>query len=117
MTTAEDRKPTSKVSAREQIVATGALVATFGGVAMWFGLADVYHRHFFSTGAIVAAHNLIRTVFVAVLAWLIYAPGAGLAALIVPAREQAALTSAERAVLGFGMGVALWHLSMLILGV
>ncbi|MGD0430073.1 MAG: hypothetical protein ABSA58_03180 [Acetobacteraceae bacterium] len=104
-------------STRATILATGLLVGGFIGVVLWFGLVDFYHLHFFDAGWIVAADNLVRVVFVAVLCWLIYAPGAGVTTLIIPAQERAILTSAERAVAGFAIGAAAWHVAMLILGV
>ena len=93
-----------------------ALIFGFIGVVAWFGAIDFYHRRFFDTGPIVAADNLVRIVFVAIFSWLIYAPGAAVAALVMSTDERAALTPAERAVLGFGIGSGLWHVVMLILG-
>jgi len=102
--------------AKTQVLAGAALICGFIGVVAWFGAIDFYHRHFFDTGPIVAADNLVRIVFVVIFSWLIYATGAAAAALIVSADERAALTSPERAVLGFGIGVGIWHVVMLILG-
>ncbi len=85
------------------------LIFGFIGVVAWFDGVDFYHRHFFDTGPIVAADNVVRIVFVAFFSWLIYAPGAAIAALIMSADERAALTPPERAVLGFGIGVGIWH--------
>ena len=93
-----------------------ALICGFIGVVAWFAGVDFYHRHFFDTGPIVAADNVVRVVFVIIFSWLIYAPGAAAAALIMSADERAALTPPERAVLGFGIGVGIWHVVMLILG-
>ena len=93
-----------------------ALIFGFIGIVVWFGAIDFYHRHFFDTGPIVAADNVVRVVFVAMLSWLIYAPGAAIAALLMSPNERAALTPPERAVLGFGIGLGLWHVVMLILG-
>ena len=60
---------------------------------------------------------MVRIVFVGILSWLIYAPGAAVVALVTAPGERAALSPAERAVLGFGIGVGIWHVAMLILGV
>jgi hypothetical protein len=98
-------------------LAIAALLGGFVGIVLWFDRVDYYHRHFFDAGAIVVVDNALRVVFVGILSWLIYAPGAGIAALIMSPRERAALTPAERAVLGFGIGVGIWHVVMLILGV
>ncbi len=84
---------------------------------LWFDRVDFYNKHFFDTGAIVFADNVVRIVFVGILSWLIYAPGAAIAALVTTPDERAALSPAERAVLGFGIGVGIWHVAMLILGV
>jgi hypothetical protein len=102
--------------AKAQVVAGAALICGFIGVVAWFDGVDFYHRHFFDTGPIVAADNVVRIVFVVIFSWLIYAPGAAIAALVMSADERAALTPAERAVLGFGIGLGIWHVAMLILG-
>src|SRR6202045_2096604 len=102
--------------ARTQVLGVAALICGFIGVVAWFGGVDFYHRHFFDTGPIVAADNLVRIIFVVIFSWLIYAPGAAAAALLMSADERAALTPPERAVLGFGIGVGIWHVGMLILG-
>ena len=99
------------------MLAVAALIGGFIGVVLWFDRVDFYHRHFFDTGAIVAADNVVRIVFVGIFSWLIYAPGAAVAALVTTPAERAALSPAERAVLGFGIGVGIWHVVMLILGV
>src|SRR5580704_10873584 len=103
-------------SVKTRALAATALICGFIGVVAWFAGVDFYHRHFFDTGPIVAADNVVRVVFVIIFSWLIYAPGAAAAALIMSADERAALTPPERAVLGFGIGVGIWHVVMLILG-
>jgi hypothetical protein len=112
----DGRQKVGAAFAKTQVLAGAALICGFIGVVAWFGAIDFYHRHFFDTGPIVAADNLVRMVFVVVFSWLIYAPGAAAAALIMSADERAALTPPERAVLGFGIGVGIWHVVMLILG-
>jgi hypothetical protein len=99
------------------MLAIAALLGGFIGVVLWFDWVDFYNKHFFDTGAIVFADNVVRIVFVGIFSWLIYAPGAGVAALIMSPDQRAALSPAERAVLGFGIGVGIWHIAMLILGV
>ena len=112
----DGRQKVGAAFAKTQVLAGAALICGFIGVVAWFGAIDFYHRHFFDTGPIVAADNLVRIVFVVIFSWLIYAPGAAAAALIMSADERAALTRAEHAVLGFGIGVGIWHVVMLILG-
>ena len=100
-----------------QFLSAAALIGGFIGVVAWFDVVDFYHRHFFDTGPIVAANNVLRVVFVVIFAWLVYAPGAGVLAVIVTPDRRATLTPAERAVVSFGIGVGIWHVAMLILGV
>src|ERR1700722_1112657 len=100
-----------------QRLAAAALILGFIGVVAWFDAIDVYHRHFFDAGPIVAADNVMRIIFVVVFSWLIYAPGAAIAGLAMSTDQRAALTPAERAVLGFGIGLGIWHVAMLILGI
>jgi hypothetical protein len=109
-------KTSAAGSAKRQVLFAAVLICGFIGVVAWFAGVDFYHRHFFDTGPIVAVDNVVRVVFVIFFSWLIYAPGAATAALIMSADEQAALTPLERAVLGFGIGVGIWHVVMLILG-
>jgi hypothetical protein len=93
------------------------LLGSFAFVVWWFDYVDYYHRHFFDTGIIVLADNLARIVFVGLLSWLIYAPGSWVIALLSSANERAVLSRAERAVFGFGIGVGIWHIVMLTIGV
>ena len=92
------------------------LPASFALVVYWFSSVDFYHRHFFDHGSIVLANSLARILFLFVLCWLIYAPGAALSHLLLRGVDRAAVTSPERAVMGFGIGIGLWHVFMLILG-
>ena len=105
------------ISAVVQLLFAGALIFCFIGVVLWFYGVDFYHRHFFDAGMIVAADNFVRIVFIGIFSWLIYAPGAGVATLIMSPSERSALSPAERGVLGFGIGIGIWHAVMLILGV
>ncbi len=102
---------------RADMLAIAALLGGFISVVLWFDRVDFYHKHFFDTGAIVFADNMVRIAFVGIFSWLIYAPGAAVVALVTSPGERAALSPAERAVLGFGIGVGIWHVAMLILGV
>jgi len=101
---------------RSEWLAIAALLGSFVGIVVWFDRVDYYHRHFFDAGAIIVVDDVLRIGFVGILSWLIYTPGAGVAALIMSPRERAALTPAEHAVLGFGIGTGIWHVVMLILG-
>ena len=109
-------KTSAAGSAKAHVLAATLLICGFIGVVAWFDGVDFYHRHFFDAGPIVAADNVVRIVFVIIFSWLIYAPGAAVVALIMSVDERAALTSPERAVLSFGIGVGIWHVVMLILG-
>jgi hypothetical protein len=102
---------------RAEMLAAAALLGGFIGVVLWFDWVDFYNKHFFDAGAIVFADNVVRIVFVGIFSWLIYAPGAAVVALVTAPSERAALFPAERAALGFGIGVGIWHAAMLILGV
>jgi hypothetical protein len=102
---------------RAEMLAAAVLLGGFIGVVLWFDRVDFYEKHFFDTGAIVFADNVVRIVFVGIFSWLIYAPGAAIAAVVTTPGQRAALSPAERAVLGFGIGVGIWHVLMLILGV
>jgi hypothetical protein len=110
-------KGSTAATGAAQVLLAVTLVGAFIGVVVWFDVVDFYHRHFFDSGPLVVLDNLARVLFVGILAWLIYVPGAAVAALIMPASARVALTPAERGVLGFGIGVGIWHVAMLILGI
>jgi hypothetical protein len=112
-----DRQAPAATFTRAEMLAVAALLVGFIGVVLWFDEVDFYNKHFFDTGVIVFADNVVRVVFVGTFSWLIYAPGAGIVALIMPRGERAILSAAERAVLGFGIGIGIWYVVMLILGV
>jgi hypothetical protein len=112
-----ERSAPATTFTRSDRFAVAALLGGFIGVVLWFDRVDFYHKHFFDTGTIVFVDNVLRIVFVGIFSWLIYAPGAAVAALVTTPGERAALSSAERAVLGFGIGVGIWHVVMLVLGV
>ena len=110
-------KTAASISTKTRRLIAVALVAGFLGIVTWFDVIDFYHRHFFDVGLIVAADNVVRVFFVIIFSWLIYAPGAIIVTLITSIVERETLTPPERAVLGFGVGIGLWHIIMLILGV
>jgi hypothetical protein len=112
-----ERPASAATFTKAQLLAVAVLLGGFIGVVLWFDRIDFYNKHFFDTGAIVFADNVVRIVFVGIFSWLIYAPGAAVVALVTAPGERAALFPAERAVLGFGIGVGIWHVAMLILGV
>ncbi len=112
-----ERPAPAATFARADMLAIAALLGSFIGVVLWFDRIDFYHKHFFDTGTIVFTDNMLRIVFVGIFSWLIYAPGAAIVALVTTPDQRAALSPAERAVLGFGIGVGVWHVAMLILGV
>jgi hypothetical protein len=97
------------------IIAT--FISAFLAVILWFDWIDFYNQHFFDPGVIVIANNAARILFVLFFSWLIYAPGAGIVRLVMSSSDQVKLTPAERAVLGFGIGVGIWHVAMLVLGI
>ena len=88
---------------RTELLIIAALIISFTGTILWFDWIDFYHQHFFETGVLVIVDNIARILFVAILSWLIYVPGAGIATLIMSSSEKAKLTLAERAVVGFGI--------------
>jgi len=94
-----------------------ALLAVFLAIVLWFNVVDFYHRHFFDHGIVVLADNLARIGFLLILSWLIYAPGAAVAQVLLPGADRAGLTPAEQSVLAFGIGIGLWHVLLLIMGV
>jgi len=99
-----------------EIVWAVVLLVSFLAILSWFDFIDVYHRNFFDTGFLVLADNLARIGFIFLLTWLVYAPGARVAAELLRGAQQTPLTPAESCVLGFGLGVGLWHVLLLVLG-
>src|SRR5580704_15319332 len=79
---------------KADMIAIAVLLGGFIGVVLWFDRVDFYHKHFFDTGAIVFADNVVRIVFVGIFSWLIYAPDAAIAALVTTPDQRAALSPA-----------------------
>jgi len=113
-TTDARREPT--LGARTETAWIVGLFAFFLTIVAWFVWVDFYNRHFFDHGAVVFADNLARIGFLFLLAWLIYAPGAAIARWLQARMSPVKLSPLERAVIGFGIGVGLWHVLMLLLG-
>jgi len=99
------------------VLAVGAIaVAAYAALISWFASTDVYAAHFFDHGALIVLYNLLRIIFAGALAWLIYAPGAGLLVLAAGADQFGSLTPGERYALGFFTGAGLWHLVLFGIG-
>jgi hypothetical protein len=94
------------------IAVTGGYAALIG----WFWWADVYNAHFFDRGGLLALYNVLRIVFAAVIAWVIYAPGMGLLALVAGSAAMRSLRPGERYALGFFAGAGLWHVVLFGIG-
>jgi hypothetical protein len=94
-------------------------VAVIGGYAAlicWFAWADIYGSHFFDHGGLVALYNVLRIVFAAALAWLVYAPGAVILAMAAGFEAVRSLRPGERYALGFFTGAGFWHLLLFGVG-
>ena len=105
-----------KSGIRSEIIWAGGLLSAFLAMVVWFNAVDFYNRFFFAHGLMVLADNLARIGFLFILSWLIYAPGAAVANALMPSTYRGKLSPMERAVLAFGIGIGLWHVLMLILG-
>jgi len=81
-----------------------------------FARADIYNAHFFDTGPLVALYNAARLIIIVVVAWLVYAVGAGTLVLAAGRTAVAALPPGERYALGFFAGTGVWHLGLMGLG-
>lgn len=98
------------------IVPVGLLLLGFAGVLAWFNVVDFYNKHFFDTGLIVVANQAVRVLLLGIVLWAIYAVGA----FTLPwlhAGPISGIPPAERAVAGFSIGIAIWHVALLFLGV
>jgi hypothetical protein len=102
--------------ASEFIIGSSFLLPIFFGIVLYFSKLDFYHQSFFAHGLSVLIYNVVRIVFLFLFAWLVYAPGSAIAALITPDRIYATIPPIERAIVGFGLGVAVWEILMLLLG-
>lgn len=88
----------------------GGFVVTVG----FFGVVDVYDKHFFQSGY-TAIYNAFRVVFAAYFFWLVYVVGRQ--ALSFVAKDPlAGLRVHERLALAFFVGAAALTVAMLILG-
>jgi hypothetical protein len=87
----------------------------YAGLLAWFHGIDVYHRHFATTGLLVAAHNLFRILFIVYLFWIVHAVGTWTLRLIA-GKAVDGLGTLDGLVLGFFAGTGVCHLVMLALG-
>jgi hypothetical protein len=83
----------------------------------WFRVADVYHKHFFDSGWLVAGYNIARIIFIGYLFWLIYATGCIALDRFGNRRRVSTLTTLERIIISGCIGAGIWHVLLLILGV
>jgi hypothetical protein len=97
--------------ASEFIIGSSFLLPIFLGIVVYFSKVDFYHQSFFAHGLGVLVYNVARIVFLFLFAWLIYVPGSAIAALITPDKIYATIPPIERAIVGFGLGVAAWESS------
>lgn len=98
------------------LAAGGAAIGAYAALISWFAWTNVYGAHFFDHGPLVALYNLLRIAFAGVLAWLIYAPGAGILVLAAGRNRLCSLTPGERYALGFFTGAGFWHLLLFGVG-
>src|SRR5688572_30728254 len=94
-------------------------MSSAGGYAMllgWFANTDFYGAHFFERGSIVRQYNGLRAIFIVVLAWLIYAPGAAFLRLAGGPRSLRDISALERYALGFVTGAGAWLVVLFCVG-
>ena len=91
-------------------------VTVYAALISWFAWTDVYGSHFFDHGGLIALYNLLRLVFAGFLAWLIYAPGAIILAMVAGFPAVRSLRPGERYALGFFTGAGFWHLLLFGVG-
>jgi len=95
-------------------------VACFVATVVFFQIVDVYHKLFFAsmTPAVSVkyiVYNLLRVVFMAYLAWMIYTSGR-LFFKIVSKKRELARNALDAAILYFFSGAALLHGVLFVLG-
>jgi hypothetical protein len=95
----------------------GLLVLGFLALCAWFRIVDVYHRHFFDAGILDFAYNISRVVFLGFFAVIVCALGYVMLRALKAAGRLSALTTLEKLVLAFGVGIGALHAIMLALGV
>lgn len=103
--------------ARSIILPSILLLGSFTAIEAWFCGIDFYDRHFFDSGWYVVIHNGARVILTAILFWLIYAPGYAVLAMIRSPGRPPTASIAERLLLGFSIGIGVWHVGMLLLGI
>lgn len=92
------------------------LFAVYCAIIAGLQQADIYHRHFFESGAHIALYNLARLGFMASLGWLIYFAGWAALRAAAGARAIQTLTPLSRCILGFFAGAGIWHMGLFIIG-
>src|SRR5437016_5231700 len=99
-----------QLTRRMRVLTTGiGAIAGYAALIAWFGWADVYNAHFFASGPLILLYNLLRLVLAVAIAWLVYAPGYLVLAIVAGFPAVRILTTGERYALGFFTGAGLWH--------
>jgi hypothetical protein len=81
-----------------------------------FQYVDYYHTEFFNSGSPVIIYNISRLLFLPYIIWIIYVSGFALVNRLVPSLSLPSYTQTERLIIGFSVGLGVWHLTMLVLG-
>lgn len=97
-------------------LATPFFVIAYVLMLMFFREVDVYHRHFFDTGTMVAVYQWVRLVLAAYLGWMVYAVGWGVLKLACGRIMLADLNGLQRFVFSFFTGIGVLSAVMLALG-
>lgn len=104
------------LSSRPAVLLSAGLVIAYMVNIGWLHQVDIYHRHFFEHGILIAVYQLARLFFFFALAWLVYAVGVAVVAMFAGPAFLWRLPAFERYPLGFFVGSAIWHLVLYVLG-
>ena len=81
----------------------------------WFS-TYVYYHHFFDQGIIIFAYNISRVLFTLFTVWLLYCTGYLCLKALNLSNSLISFTHLERVVLSFSIGIGIWHIFLLTLG-
>ena len=116
-TSVKERPPQNENSLWSITAAIIFLLGGFLGIVGWLHAVDVYHLHFFQSGFDIFLYNFFRSIFVFFLIWLIYAVGYFALLPFVSTKTLNEFTFTERIIIGFSIGVGIWHIVLFVLGV
>ena len=104
------------IASRGALLVSVCLAGSFCLLLLWLHKTDFYNKEFCSHGHLVTKYQVARFAMIPAMAWLIYAMGAGVTALLCGRNIHIAIQTYERYPLYFFIGAGVWQCAFFIVG-